>query len=101
MVELMLSKLEMPGTDIVIKNAIPFFEDLQIQRFLHRHAPCALEYICSIGMRRVLAEVPCTFPYTMVACVWRLIQQLDTDKSELNIELLCRMMPSYYISCDG
>jgi hypothetical protein len=101
MVELMSSKLEMPGTDIVIKNAIPFFEDLQIQRFLHRHAPSALEYICSIGMRRVLAEVPCTFPYTLVAGVWRLIQQLDTDKSELNVKLLSRMVPSYHEASDG
>lgn len=100
-VELMGSKLKMPGTGVEIVNAVPYFEDLEIQRFLQRHAPCALEYICSIGMRRVLAEVPCTFPYTLVACVWKLIQQLDMDKSEVNIELLCRMMPSYHYSCDG
>jgi hypothetical protein len=52
-------------------------------------------------MRRVLAEVPCTFPYTLVAGVWRLIQQIDTDKSELNITLLSRMVPSYQESCEG
>eukprot|EP00443_Scrippsiella_acuminata_P048512 CAMPEP_0115169682 /NCGR_PEP_ID=MMETSP0270-20121206/1395_1 /TAXON_ID=71861 /ORGANISM="Scrippsiella trochoidea, Strain CCMP3099" /LENGTH=1107 /DNA_ID=CAMNT_0002582389 /DNA_START=100 /DNA_END=3423 /DNA_ORIENTATION=- len=100
-VELMQSKLEMPGLGVKIANAIPYFEDLQIQRFLQRHAPSALEYICSIGMRRVLAEVPCTFPYTLVAGVWRLVQHLDTDKSELNVQLLSRMVPSYQESCDG
>lgn len=101
MVELMGSKLKTPGTNIQIANAVPFFDDLQIQRFLMRHAPSSLEYICSIGMRRVLAEVPCTFPYTLVAGVWRLIQQLDTDKSELNVQLLARMIPSYHESCEG
>merc|ERR1719421_1616605 len=95
------SKLKTPGTNIQIANAVPFFDDVQIQRFLMRHAPSSLEYICSIGMRRVLAEVPCTFPYTLVAGVWRLIQQLDTDKSELNVKLLSRMVPSYHESCEG
>jgi hypothetical protein len=101
MVELMGSKLKTPGTNIEIANAVPFFDDLQIQRFLVRHAPSALEYICSIGMRRVLAEVPCTFPYTLVAAVWRLIQQLDVDKSELNVQLLAKMLPSYRESCES
>eukprot|EP00930_Biecheleria_cincta_P018096 TRINITY_DN14205_c0_g2_i1.p1 TRINITY_DN14205_c0_g2~~TRINITY_DN14205_c0_g2_i1.p1 ORF type:complete len:1129 (-),score=203.98 TRINITY_DN14205_c0_g2_i1:367-3708(-) len=100
-VELMGSKLEAPGAGIKIANAVPVFEDIQVQRFLHRHAPTALEYICSIGMRRVLAEVPCTFPYTLVAGVWRLIQQIDTEKSEANISLLARMVPSYHESCQG
>lgn len=100
-VELMGSKLKIPGIGVEITNAVPVFEDLQIQRFLHRHAPSALEYICSIGMRRVLAEVPCTFPYTLVAGLWRLIQQLDTDKSESNVMLLSRMLPSYHESCEG
>eukprot|EP00746_Dinoflagellata_sp_MGD_P161668 gnl/MRDRNA2_/MRDRNA2_88896_c0_seq1.p1 gnl/MRDRNA2_/MRDRNA2_88896_c0~~gnl/MRDRNA2_/MRDRNA2_88896_c0_seq1.p1 ORF type:complete len:1106 (-),score=219.79 gnl/MRDRNA2_/MRDRNA2_88896_c0_seq1:221-3538(-) len=101
MVELMGSKLKTPGTNIEITNTIPVFDDLQIQRFLMRHAPSSLEYICSIGMRRVLAEVPCTFPYTLVAGVWRLIQQLDADKSEVNVQLLARMLPSYHESCEG
>jgi len=98
-VELRGAALKMPGTDIKINNAVPYFEDLRIQRFLMQHAPTSLEYMCSIGMRRVLAEVPLTFPYTMCAGVWRLIQQLDADKSELNVKLLQRMAPSYYESC--
>jgi hypothetical protein len=101
MVELAGSKLEAPGTGITIVNAIPVFEDLRVQRFLQRYAPSALEYVCSIGMRRVLAEVPLTFPYTICGGVWRLIQQLDMDKSELNIMLLQRMMPSYHASVKG
>jgi len=49
----------------------------------------------------VLAQVPQTFPYTMCAGVWRLIQQLDTDKSELNVMLLRRMAPSYHEAIKG
>eukprot|EP00929_Paragymnodinium_shiwhaense_P015123 TRINITY_DN12314_c0_g1_i2.p1 TRINITY_DN12314_c0_g1~~TRINITY_DN12314_c0_g1_i2.p1 ORF type:complete len:1116 (-),score=288.73 TRINITY_DN12314_c0_g1_i2:433-3780(-) len=98
-VELRGSSLKVPGTNTKIINAVPYFEELKIQRFLMQHAPTALEYMCSIGMRRVLAEVPLTFPYTMCAGVWRLIQQLDTEKSELNIKLLQRLAPAYHESC--
>eukprot|EP00929_Paragymnodinium_shiwhaense_P080063 TRINITY_DN41735_c0_g1_i1.p1 TRINITY_DN41735_c0_g1~~TRINITY_DN41735_c0_g1_i1.p1 ORF type:complete len:1102 (+),score=175.71 TRINITY_DN41735_c0_g1_i1:212-3517(+) len=100
-VELRGRSLKMPGLNSKINNAVPYFEDLTIQRFLMQHAPTALEYMCSIGMRRVLAEIPLTFPYTMCAGVWRLVQQLDSDKSELNVKLLQRMAPSYHISCKG
>jgi hypothetical protein len=100
-VELAGQKLETPGTGIKISNAIPVFDDLRVQRFLQHHAPSCLEYICSIGMRRVLAEVPLTFPYTICSGVWRLIQQLDNDKSELNVKLLRSMMPSYSQSVKG
>lgn len=98
-VELQGATLKMPGSNIKINNAVPYFEDVRIQRFLMHYAPTSLEYMCSIGMRRVLAEVPLTFPYTLCAGVWRLIQQLDNDKSELNINLLQRMAPSYHKAC--
>jgi len=82
-------------------NAIPYFEDLEIQRFVQKHAPTALEYICSIGMRRVLAEVPLTFAYSLCGGLWRLLQQMDTDKSELNVTTLRLMAPSYHMSLYG
>jgi len=100
-VELAGSKLKTPGTEIEIVNAIPYFEDLTIQRFLQKHAPTTLEYICSIGMRRVLAEVPFTFAYSLCGGLWRLIQQMDTDKSELNVTTLKIMAPSYHRSLHG
>eukprot|EP00401_Gymnodinium_catenatum_P000856 CAMPEP_0117515606 /NCGR_PEP_ID=MMETSP0784-20121206/30667_1 /TAXON_ID=39447 /ORGANISM="" /LENGTH=1076 /DNA_ID=CAMNT_0005311429 /DNA_START=29 /DNA_END=3257 /DNA_ORIENTATION=- len=100
-VELAGSHLRTPGTGVKIVNAIPVFDDMRIQRFLQRHAPSALEYLCSIGMRRVLAEVPQTFPYTLCGGVWRLIQQIDIDKSELNVMLLRRMLPSFHESLQG
>lgn len=99
--ELLGGKLEAPGTQITITNAVPIFDDPKIQRFLQKYAPSALEYLCSIGMRRVLAEIPQTFSYTVGAAVWRFVQHLDTDKSELNIMLFQRMVPSYHESLQG
>lgn len=90
-----------PGTEVKIDNAIPVFEDIRVQRFLQTYAPSAVEYICSIGMRRVLAEVPQTFAYTVCAAVWNLIQRLDTQKTELNVTLLQRMAPAYHESLQG
>merc|ERR1719502_1295924 len=98
MVELAGSKLTTPGTGVEIVNAIPVFDDPRVQEFLQRHVPATLEYVSSIGMRRVLAEVPQSFPYTLCSGVWRLIQQMDKDKSELNVMLLRRMVPSYHAS---
>lgn len=101
MVELAGKKLQTPGTKVEIANAIPFFDDPRVQGFLQRHASSCMEYICSIGMRRVLAEVPQTFTYSLCAGLWRLIQQLDADKSELNVTTLCRMAPAYHQSLQG
>jgi hypothetical protein len=66
-----------------------------------KHAPSALEYICSIGMRRVLAEVPKTFPYMVCSAIIKLVELLDTSKTELNVMLLRKMVPSYYESLQG
>jgi len=81
-----------------IVNAVPLFEDARIQIFLQRHAPSMLECIASVGMRRMVCEVPKTMPYTICAAIWRLISAMDTDKSQMHIELLSTLVPSYETS---
>lgn len=89
-------ELTVPGTGQKITNAVPVFDDPRVQRFLIKYAPSALEYICSLGMRRVIAEVPRTYPYTVCAGIIKLLEQLDLSKSELNVRLLMRMVPCYH-----
>lgn len=45
--------------------------------------------------------MPQTFPYTVCAAVWNLVERLDTDRSELNVTLLRRMLPAYHESLQG
>uniref|UniRef100_A0A0G4H0L6 VWFA domain-containing protein n=1 Tax=Chromera velia CCMP2878 TaxID=1169474 RepID=A0A0G4H0L6_9ALVE len=61
------STLEAPGLKKRIDNAIPVFDDPRVQDFLQKHGKVLLEYTASIGMRRVLAEVPRSLAYTLVA----------------------------------
>ena len=94
-------ELTAPGTNIVITTAIPVFDDIAVQRFLLKYAPSALEYICSIGMRRTLHAVPKTFHFSVCAALLKLVEVLDTSKTELNVMLLRKMAPSYYESLEG
>lgn len=81
-----------------IINAVPLFEDARLQAFLQRHAPSTLECIASIGMRRMICEVPKTLPYTICAAIWRLVGAMDSDKSQAHVELLSTLVPSYEAS---
>ena len=81
-----------------IANAVPLFEDVRLQRFLQRHAPSTLECIASVGMRRMICEVPKTLPYTMCAAIWQLVGAMDADRSQLHVELLATLAPSYELS---
>ncbi|KAJ3069611.1 hypothetical protein HDU98_007322 [Podochytrium sp. JEL0797] len=83
-------KLFVPGSDQQqeIMNVIPYFEDTRIAAFYRKYAPKLLEYTASIGMRRVIADVPMTFGYTLLAGFWKCIQLCKTNKTEVLGKLL-------------
>ena len=93
--------LKVPGTQDEIINVIPFFDDDRIHRFLRKYAPSLLEYTASIGMRRVIAEIPMTYGYTVCAGLWKLIEDIDSNKSDLNCRTLCKMVKTYELAVGG
>ncbi|KAJ3036489.1 hypothetical protein HDV00_002698 [Rhizophlyctis rosea] len=74
------SDLETPGTRSEIVNVVPVFEDPRIGRFLRKHAPTLLEYVASVGMRRIIVDVPMTLGYTLLAGVWKMVEILGGEK---------------------
>eukprot|EP00056_Hartaetosiga_gracilis_P022074 m.28078 g.28078 ORF g.28078 m.28078 type:complete len:156 (+) comp9428_c0_seq1:230-697(+) len=58
------------GNTKKITNAIPLFDDIQVHKFMRRHTPTVLELSASIGMRRMIADVPMTHAYTIIAGAW-------------------------------
>jgi hypothetical protein len=87
--------LRTPATNKEITNVIPIIENKRIARFLQKNAPCLLEYTCSIGMRRLLADVPMTGGYTICAGVWKLIEDLNENKSELHLKTFDQLVKTY------
>ena len=87
-------ELKVPGGDGYINNAIPIFDDERIHQFLLKYAPHLLEYTASIGMRRILAEVPNTYENMIVAGLWKMLTVLNTNKSEINIKLFISLLKS-------
>jgi len=79
-------KLKAPGYDKEITNAIPVFDDPKIGVFLKKYAPSILEYSSSIGMRRIIADVPMTFGYTIIAGIRRMIYDLNKNKSTVHLD---------------
>ncbi|KAJ3159351.1 hypothetical protein HK101_001091 [Irineochytrium annulatum] len=71
--------LEAPGTDFEITTTIPLFEDKRVLSFLRKYAPKLLELTCSVGMRRVVAEVPASF------------EQIADDRSEVALETALKL----------
>jgi len=80
-----------------ICTCIPYFEDERIHRFLLNYAPHLLEFTTSIGMRNVIAEVPYTYEYTLLAGYWKMIEVLLKDKSEINIKTFINFIQNYKI----
>ena len=78
--------LKAPGIDKEITNVIPVFDDPQIGVFLKKYAPSILEFTSSIGMRRVIADVPMTFGYNIIAGIRRMMYDLNKNKSTLHLE---------------
>jgi len=62
-----------------IHNVIPLFDDERILKFLKKYAPNIVEYSASYGMRRVIAHVPQTLNYTLVAGCWKMMQALNSQ----------------------
>ena len=89
--------LQAPATNKNITNVIPIFEDVRIAKFLQKYAPRLLEYTCSIGMRRLLADVPMTDGYTICAGIWKLVEDLNKNKSELHMKTFDRLIKTYEI----
>ena len=86
-----------PATNKAITNVIPIIEDQRIARFLQKYSPSLLEYTCSIGMRRLLADVAMTGGYTVCAGLWKLVEGLNENRSELHWETFQRLVTSYEI----
>lgn len=87
--------LQTPATNKTITNVIPIIENQRIARFLQKNAPSLLEYTCSIGMRRLLADVPMTGGYTICAGVWKLVEDLNANKSELHLKTFDQLVKTY------
>jgi hypothetical protein len=83
-----------------ITAVIPIFENEKLQRFLNKYAPNLIEYTCSIGMRRIIANVPCTYNYTMAAGIWKLIEELNTNRSNIVVRSFCCLVRSFDITID-
>eukprot|EP00475_Leptophrys_vorax_P014290 TRINITY_DN20684_c0_g2_i1.p1 TRINITY_DN20684_c0_g2~~TRINITY_DN20684_c0_g2_i1.p1 ORF type:complete len:549 (+),score=141.91 TRINITY_DN20684_c0_g2_i1:23-1648(+) len=91
-------KLKDPIHKLEIDNVVPIFHDRRVQLFLQKYAQTSLECICSIGMRRMLAEIPKTYPYTLCAGIWKLVEDLDNSKSDVNVTLFRKMVHSYDVA---
>ena len=86
------------GTQNEIITTIPYFEDERIEKFLMKYSPKLLEYSASIGMRRILAEIPYTHEYTILSGLWAMIPILLKDKKEINIKIFVELCKGYLIS---
>lgn len=89
------SSLMAPAINKEITNVIPFFDDPKIGRFLKKYAPSLLEYTFSVGMRRIIADVPMTIGYTMCAGIWKMILSLNKKKSTLHLEIFQNLTSTF------
>lgn len=49
-------------------------------------------------MRRMLAMVGMTFSYTLCAAVWKMVEQLNEDRSEAAVETFARLVHNYRVA---
>lgn len=87
--------LKAPASEIEITNVIPVFEDLSIGKFLKKYAPSILEYTFSIGMRRMIAEIPMTIGFTMCSGILKMIPELNKNKSTINLEVFQKFVKTF------
>ncbi|KAG5666642.1 hypothetical protein PVAND_014658 [Polypedilum vanderplanki] len=86
--------LKAPGIEKEITNCIPVFDDPQIGLFLKKYAPSLIEFTSSIGMRRVIADVPMTFGYTIIAGIRKLMYDLNKNKTTAHVETFAQFVNS-------
>ena len=92
-------KIEAPGIKEEINNVIPIFNDERIHKFLNNYCPKLLEYISSIGMRRILSEVPCTFEATLLIGNWKMLCDLTKNRSEINVKNFIEVIKNTQFQC--
>ena len=83
------------GSQNEINISVPYFENEKIQEFLMKYAPKLLEYHASVSMRRILAEIPYTNEYTILAALYGLVPIILKDKKEINIQIFVKLTKSY------
>ena len=86
------------GSKNEINISVPYFESEEIQKFLMKYAPKLLEYHSSVSMRRILAEVPYTYEYTILAGFYTFVPIILKDKKEINIQIFVQLTKSYLIA---
>ena len=86
------------GTNNEINICIPYFEDENIQKFLMKYSPKLLEYSASVTMRRILADIPYTSEYLILAGLWGMVPMLLKDKKEINIKIFTQLVKTYMIA---
>ena len=86
---------EISNKENIISTCIPYYEDEKIHQFLIKYAPHLLEFTTSIGMRKLLSEVPFTYEYNLLAGYWKMIEVLLKDKSEVNIRTFINFINNY------
>ena len=88
--------LAVPGHDgSEITCVIPLFEDQRISKFLRKQAPHLISYTCSIGMRGMIAHVVMTDGYTLCAGIWKLVEHVAKNPTELTLNTFKHMVASY------
>ena len=93
------NKLTSPyGDKSEITNVIPFFDDDRIHKFLLKYAPTMLEYTCSVGMRRMIMDIPKTYVYTLLAGVWNIVRDINTNKSDVNLDVFTKLVHTFDIA---
>ena len=88
---------EIGNKENIISTCVPYFEDEKIHKFLLKYAPHLLEFTTSIGMRKIISEVPYTYEYNLLAGYWKMIELLLKDKSEINIKTFINFIQNYKI----
>ena len=92
-------ELRLPGSQEPITNVIPFFDDERVQAFVMKYAPRLFSYTCSVGMRRVIADVPRTVTATLGAGLTKMIQMLHGNKTKVNIDTVMKVLKTFLNCC--
>lgn len=87
--------LKVPAINKEITNVIPIFDDARVGAFMKKYAPSLLEYTFSIGMRRIIADVPMTIGFTIRAGIWKMISELNKSKSTLHLDIFKKFVSTF------
>lgn len=49
----------------------------------------------------MIMNVPHTYKYTIVGGVWNMVQRLDTEKTNVNVDVFCKLVRTYNTAVDG